>query len=60
MRLLTIEDEKYAEALNKGLAKGREEGITIGQERTQRAIYERLTANGMSAHEASIMTGWNI
>ena len=60
MRLLTVEDEKYAEGLNKGLAKGREEGITIGEERTQRAIYERLTANGMSAHEASIMTGWNM
>ena len=60
MRLLTVEDEIRARVREEERAEGRAEGITIGEERTQRAIYERLTANGMPAHEASIMTGWNM
>ena len=42
---------------------GRAEGIAIGEQRgeqrSQRSIYERLVADGMSAQKASMMTGWN-
>ena len=46
MKLLTIEDEIRAESL----AKGRTD--------TQREIYERLRARGMSEQEPSDITGW--
>lgn len=57
MMLLTIEEEKFAEGRNLG----REEGITEGEQRAQRSIYEKLVSSGkLSPQEASIITGWNI
>ena len=48
MRLLTVEDEKFAE--------GRDEGEKFAQ----RSIYERLIADGrFSPQQASEITGWN-
>ena len=53
MRLLTIEDEKFAEGRNLGREEGR-----IDEKRT---IYERLISSGkLSPQEASIITGWNV
>ena len=53
--------EKYFK--DEGRAEGRAEGIAIGEQRgeqrSQRSIYERLVADGMSAQKASMMTGWN-
>ena len=52
MKLLTIEDEKFAEGIAVGEKRGRTE--------EKRSIYERLVASGkLSPQEASIMTGWN-
>ena len=39
--------------------KGFIEGVLEGERRTQRSIYERLVAGGMSEQKASMMTGWN-
>lgn len=64
MTLLTIEDEKFAEGRilgrEEGRNLGREEGRAEGQQSTQRSIYERLIADGMSANKASIITGWTV
>ena len=56
MKLLTIEDEKFAEGRNVGREEGRAEGRTA----EKRTIYERLVADGMTAQKASIITGWNV
>lgn len=54
MKLLTIEEEKFAEGRNLG----REEGITEGEQHAQRSIYEKLVSSGkLSPQEASIITG---
>ncbi len=52
MKLLTIEDEKFAEGIAVGEKRGRTE--------EKRSIYERLVADGMPAQKASMMTGWNM
>ena len=57
MKLLTIEDEKFAEGRNLG----REEGRAEGEQHAQRSIYERLVSSGkLSPQEASMITGWNV
>lgn len=60
MRLLTIEDEKFAEGRNVGREEGRAEGEQHGRTAEKRTIYERLVADGMTAQKASIITGWNL
>lgn len=35
------------------------EGMLEGEQRTQRSIYERLVARGMTEEKASKITGWN-
>ncbi|MBQ9388987.1 MAG: hypothetical protein IJU07_02295, partial [Synergistaceae bacterium] len=53
MRLLTIEDEKFAEGRHLGRAEGRSE--------EKHTIYERLVSSGiLSPQEASMITGWNV
>ena len=57
-------DEGFNEGRTEGMAEGRAEGRTEGRAegRTEamRSIYERLTASGMSPHEAANFTGWNV
>ena len=69
MRLLTIEDEKFAEGRNLGREEGRnlgreegrEEGEQRGRTAEKRSIYERLVSSGiLSPQEASMITGWNV
>lgn len=69
MKLLTIEDEKFAEGRNLGREEGREEGRAEGRAEGQaegrtaekRMIYERLISSGkLSPQEASMLTGWNV
>ena len=65
MKLLTIEDEKFAEGRNVGSEEGREEGRAEGEQRgrtaEKRMIYERLISSGkLSPQEASMLTGWNV
>lgn len=38
-KLLTIDDEKFAEGQNLGREEGIEESIVKGEQRTQRSIY---------------------
>ena len=69
MRLLTIEDEKFAEGRHLGREEGRhlgreegrEEGRAEGRSEEKHTIYERLVSSGkLSPREASIITGWNV
>ena len=53
-------DEGRAEGRAEGKAEGMAEGRAEGRNEEKRSIYERLTASGMSPHEAAIFTGWNI
>ncbi len=58
MLLLNEFDVGFLEGRDEGLAEGRSEGRNEGRNEEKRAIYERLTASGMSAHEAAMFTGW--
>ena len=69
MRLLTIEDEKFAEGRHLGREEGRhlgreegrEEGRAEGRSEEKHTIYERLVLSGkLSPQEASMITGWNV
>ena len=48
------------EAMNDGIAIGRNEGITIGEERARRSIMDRLIAGGISPQQAAAFTGMNV
>ena len=58
MLLLNEFDVGFLEGRDEGFSQGRDEGLAEGRNEEKRAIYERLTASGMSAHEAAIFTGW--
>ncbi|MBQ9574613.1 MAG: hypothetical protein IJR27_04970, partial [Synergistaceae bacterium] len=61
MRLLTIEDEKFAEGRHLGREEGRAEGRAEGRSEEKHTIYERLVSSGkLSPQEASMITGWNV
>ena len=54
------QEEALAHERDEGRAEGREEGITLGEQRSQRSIYERLVASGkFTQQEAAEFTGWN-
>ena len=48
---------ELAEARDQGLSRGRDEGITIGEQRARRSIMETLIAGGMDPQKAASFTG---
>ena len=54
MLLLNEFDVGFLEGRDEGFNEGR----TEGRNEEKRAIYERLTAGGMSPKEAASFTGW--
>ena len=49
-----------ARGISIGRQEGRNEGITIGEERAKRSIMERLIAGGISPQQAAAFTGMNV
>ena len=45
---------------DEGIALGRKDGITIGEDRARHSIMKRLIEGGMAPQEAAAITGLNV
>ena len=52
--------EELTAARDNGITIGRNEGISIGEERARRSIMDRLIAGGISPQQAAAFTGMNV